>query len=566
VAGFTTLPPQHERVIIRLSRGGGDAAVLREFDIPSRTFVEDGFILTEAKTDVVWLDYDTLLVFTPLGEGMATQSGYARTIRLWQRDTSFEDAHVIFEIDASHIGAGAFVDRTRQIETIWFEDRKDFFNVELWSGGRAGPATQLNVPSDIMIEIHGHWLAIRRRTPWTLNGRVYPAGTVFGGRLPDDVAQAPALTPLFEPQERQAMQSFLWAENQLVISYLDNLRPVTEIFIPDQTSWTRTCLEPLMENGLAGYWRFDNEESEGNGELLVIAENPVTPSSYYLCEPAKPPFLLRRAPVHFNAESLEVTHHEARSDDGVLIPYVQVGPKKGHGGAPVYMTGYGGFEISEAPYYNATIGKLWLEQGGTSVLAHIRGGGEFGPDWHEAGRRLKKGQSHDDFAAVARDLVRRGVTTPKRIAAEGGSNGGLLIANMLVRYPEDFGALYCTIPLVDMRRYTKLLAGASWIAEYGDPDDPEEWAVIRHFSAYHLAEPGRRYPPIMIATSRADDRVHPGHARKFAAKLQALGYEAYFYEPPSGGHGYGKDASERAAFTALGLTFLKEMIGGFGDR
>jgi len=213
------------------------------------------------------------------------------------------------------------------------------------------------------------------------------------------------------------------------------------------------------------------------------------------------------------------------------------------------------------PYYNSALGKLWLERGGTGVVANIRGGGEFGTQWHDAGRRDKKRLSHDDFAAVAADLVRRGVTSPGRIAAEGGSNGGILITNMLTRYPERFGALFCTIPLIDMRRYAKLHAGASWIAEYGDPDDPADWAFLSQISAYHNAVPDRQYPPILIATSRRDDRVHPGHARKTAAKLQTMGYEAYFYEPAAGGHGYGKDNAERAAFTALGYNFLRRAIG-----
>jgi prolyl oligopeptidase len=240
---------------------------------------------------------------------------------------------------------------------------------------------------------------------------------------------------------------------------------------------------------------------------------------------------------------------------------VQTGPAAETGDAPVYMSAYGGFGLAVRPQYNSALGKLWLERGGTCVQANIRGGGEFGTRWHDDGRYAGKRLSHDDFAAVAADLVRRGVTRADRIAAEGGSNGGILITNMLTRYPERFGALFCTIPLIDMRRYTKLLAGASWIAEYGDPDRPEEWAWLQTYSAYHAAKPGQKYPPILIATTRRDDRVHPGHARKMTAKLQAMGYEAYFYEPAAGGHGYGKDNKERAAFTALGYSFLRSKIG-----
>jgi len=212
-------------------------------------------------------------------------------------------------------------------------------------------------------------------------------------------------------------------------------------------------------------------------------------------------------------------------------------------------------------YYNPAIGKLWLEQGGTSVIAHLRGGREFGEPWHEAGRRSGRRLAHDDFAAVAADLVHRGVTRAGRIAAEGGSNGGLLIANMLTRYPERFGALFCTVPLIDMRRYTRLTVGAWGIDEYGDPDKPEDWAFLSGLSAYHVAAPGRPYPPILIATSRRDDRVHPGHARKMAAKLHAMGYEAHFYEPATGGHSYGKDHDDMAAFISLGYAFLRRAIG-----
>ena len=297
-----------------------------------------------------------------------------------------------------------------------------------------------------------------------------------------------------------------------------------------------------------------------NGDLLASAQDPLTPPSLFLVRPAAAPELLKRAPDAFDPAGLVVTRHEATSPDGTRIPYVQVGPPGETGDAPVHLSGYGGFRISQLPYYNSALGKLWLERGGTGVVANIRGGGEFGTAWHEAGRREGKRASHDDFAAVAADIVRRGVTNPKRIAAEGGSNGGILITNMLTRYPERFGALFCTIPLIDMRRYSKLHAGASWVAEYGDPENPRDWAFLREISAYHTAVPGRPYPPILIATSRRDDRVHPGHARKMAAKLQAMGYEAYFYEPADGGHGYGKDNRERASFTALGHNFLRRAI------
>jgi prolyl oligopeptidase len=373
-------------------------------------------------------------------------------------------------------------------------------------------------------------------------------------------------TKLFEPAERRALQGFFWSGDRLFLSILDDLKPVFEALTPSGAGWSRERITGLPDIGVANVWPLDVRIEESNGDLLASAQDPLTPPSLYLIPPGSTPQLLKRAPQTFDPSGLVVTRHEATSQDGTRIPYVQVGPPGETGEAPVHLSGYGGFGISQLPYYNSAVGKLWLERGGTSVVANIRGGGEFGTAWHEAGRRKGKQASHDDFAAVAADLERRGVTNPRRIAAEGGSNGGILITNMLTRYPERFGALFCTIPLIDMRRYSKLHAGASWIAEYGDPDNPDDWEFLKQISAYHAAGPGRPYPPILIATSRRDDRVHPGHARKMAAKLRAMGYEAYFYEPAAGGHGYGKDNRERASFTALGYNFLRRAIGWTQDR
>ncbi len=444
-------------------------------------------------------------------------------------------------------------------------DKPAFFDAIVWIGDRTGPKIKLDLPTDTWLDTHGDWLAVKRRSAWTIGDKTYPPDTLLGLPLSAFLAGDRNFTVLFEPGERRALQSFFWNDGQLVLSILDELRPVFEILTPSAERWSRARLEGLPPIGVVNVWRLDMEEAEGNGDLLANAQDPITPSSMMLLERGKPPALLKQAPRTFTADGLVVTRHEARSIDGERIPYVQVGPAAETGDAPVHMTGYGGFGASSLPYYNSAIGKLWLERGGTSVTANLRGGGEFGTRWHEAGRLARKPLTHDDFAAIAADLVRRGVTRPGRIAAEGASNGGILITNMLTRYPERFGALFCTIPLVDMRRYSKLLAGPSWIAEYGDPGKPDDWAFLKTYSAYHLAVPGGSYPPILLATTRKDDRVHPGHARKMAAKLQALGYEAHFYEPAAGGHSYGKDNKETAAFVALGYAFLREKIGWSAD-
>lgn len=560
--GAAVIHGTHDRAVLKLSRGGGDAVVLREFDIPSRSFVRDGFSLPEAKGGVDWLDRDTLLLSSAFGDGMATSSGYSRTIRLWSRGQDPLAAEVLFEVPADHMGAWGGVDRSTGEERLVFLDQIGFYDVAVHLGDRTGPLQRIDIPTDVRVNWFRDLIVLQPRTPWTIGGTTYAPDTLLATTLSSLLSSTPNLQILFEPSERRALTGYSWCAGQLLMAELDDLSPRFTIWTPGETAWTPRKLDGLPEIGVVDVWPLDAEPEESDGTLLAMTQDPVTPPTLLrtATTPATP-LVLRQAPKIYNADGLRVTRHEAISSDGERIPYVQTGPDTETGDAPVHLSGYGGFQIPVMPYYKGSIGQLWLERGGTAVTANIRGGGEFGTRWHEAGRRQNKHLSHDDFAAVAADLVRRGVTTPGRVAAEGGSNGGLLIANMLTRYPERFGALFCTIPLIDMRRYTKLLAGASWTAEYGDPDNPKDWAFIQHFSAYHNADAGKSYPPILIATTRRDDRVHPAHARKMAAKLQKLGYEARFYEPAAGGHGYGKDNAEAARFMALGAAFLRRAIG-----
>ena len=565
-SGAATIPGSHDRAILMLSRGGADAVVLREFDLVARDFVPAGFALPEAKGGAAWLDRDTLLLSSALGENMATSSGYARAVRLWRRGTDPLTAPLIFATRDDFMSVWADVDRNAGEERLVFDEKPSFFETIVWLGNSTGPKQRIDAPADAWVRWHRGWLAVKPRTPWSIDGENYTPDTVLGISFPAFLGGERHFTKLFEPTERRALQGFFWSGGRLVLSLLDDLKPVFEVLTPGEGDWSRQRITGLPDIGVAHAWSLDVEEEESTGDLLASAQDPLTPPSLYLIPPGEAPQLLKRAPQAFDPAGLVVTRHEAISLDGTRVPYVQVGPPGETGGAPVHLSGYGGFGISQLPYYNSAVGKLWLERGGTGVVANIRGGGEFGTTWHEAGRREGKRASHDDFAAVAADLVQRGVTRPGRIAAEGGSNGGILITNMLTRYPERFGALFCTIPLIDMRRYSKLHAGASWIAEYGDPENPGDWEFLKEISAYHAALPGRPYPPILLATSRRDDRVHPSHARKMAAKLQAMGYEAYFYEPAAGGHGYGKDNRERASFTALGYNFLRRAIGWTQDR
>ena len=457
----TTLPGSHDRAILMLSRGGADARVLREFDLTSGDFVPGGFSLPEAKGGAEWLDRDTLLLSSAWGDGMVTHSGYARTVRLWRRETDPFAAPIIFETNTDHMAVWADIDRESEGERVWFAERFGFFDAIVWIGDRSGPKTRIDLPTDAWLRWHRGWLAIKRRTAWTVGDETHPPDTLLGISFPAFLTGDRRFTKLFEPGERRALLGFFWSGDRLVLSILDNLKPVFEALAPSEGGWSRERITGLPDIGVAHIWALDVREDETNGDLLASAQDPLTPASLFLVRPGAAPELLKRAPQAFDPAGLVVTRHEAISVDGARIPYTQVGPPGETAEAPVHLAGYGGFGISQLPYYNVAIGKLWLERGGTSVVANIRGGGEFGTPWHDAGRREGKRLSHDDFAAVAADLVRRGVTRPGRIAAEGGSNGGILITNMLTRYPERFGALFCTIPLIDMRRYAKL---------YGSPD------------------------------------------------------------------------------------------------
>ena len=492
---------------------------------------------------------------------MATASGYSRTVRLWRHGADPLAAGVICAAGPDSMAMWGSVDRDHPARQLVFTEQLDFIRSEIWTGDAGGKQRRIDLPQDCWRIWSRDWLAVRPRTDWTVGGITHKAGTLLGIGLAAFLAGDRGFRVLFTPGARRSIQGFFFTQERLILQVLDDLRPVSLVVTPAE-DWAQAPLAGLPALGTVSVWRLDEAEEESDGTLLALTQDPLTPPTLLLTRAdLDAPAVLKRAPQAFDPSGLTVSRHEALSADGTPIPYVQVGPPGATGEAPVHLYGYGGFEVSELPYYRAGVGKLWLERGGTGVVATLRGGGEFGPDWHEAGRREGKARSHDDFAAVATDLVRRGVTRPGRIAAEGGSNGGILITNMFVRYPDLFGALFCTIPLVDMRRYTKLLAGASWVAEYGDPEEPADWDFLQHISAYHTAVPGRAAPPILLATTRRDDRVHPGHARKMAAKLQALGYDAAFFELASGGHGYGKDNRQRALFTALGYAFLRQAIG-----
>ena len=568
--GAELLAPTHDRALVHLSIGGSDAVTIREFDLQTRSFLPEGFYLTEAKSHVDWLDRDTLLLVSAYGgPDMVTTSGYSRTTRLWRRGESPDDAKVLTECSPQHMSVHAHLDRTAPDgERVVYSDQKSFFSRAIHFGDRNGPKTLLDVPEDTRLSFVGDYLLIRPRVTWSLEGKEYVPDTILVFRLSEYLAGKRDPAVLFTPTPLTAIQSVFLVGHYVVLSLLDNIKPACRVYHLQTTSGTITfaqsTMSGLLELGEVSISLLDDSIAESDGTLLIQMDNSITPPTTCLASVSdlalKP---LKRESAAFETVGLTCTRYDATADDGLLIPYFVTGPAGAPtGDAPVYLYGYGGYHISSLPNYNIRIGVLWLSKGGIAVNAGIRGGGEFGTRWHEAGRGPLKRLAHDDFAAVARDLVRRGFTTPRRIAGEGASNGGLLISNIWNRHAKDFGALFCRVPLVDMRRYTKLSAGASWIDEYGDPASEEDWSHLGKISAYHNIVTNSPTPPaILIQTVRRDDRVHPGHARKFALKLREMGGEPLFYEPIGGGHGLGADNEQVAAVGALGTLFLRRAIG-----
>ncbi len=553
------LPPRGDRCLISLSRGGGDAVVVREFDLVKRRFVGDGFALPEAKSDVVWRDRDTIYVGTDFGPGSMTDSGYARIVKRWQRGTPLAQAVTVFEGERTDVGVEAWVDHdirersTRITEgvrrSIAFYDSETFVL-------RNGAPVRLALPNDAAARIVGPWLVVRLRSMWNVDGRSYPAGALIAARARDFLEGRPAFDALFEPTARTALQDWSATRNTVVLDVLDNVQSRVITLTPTSNGWRRQEVA-LPSLGAASARPVDRYASD---QVFVTYQDFLTPPTLFIGEAREPIEKLKSMPAFFDASGMMVQQLEASSRDGARVPYFIVG-KRGVKSAPTMLYGYGGFEISLEPFYSGGLGRAWLARGGVLVIANIRGGGEFGPTWHQAALKEKRQNSFDDFIAIAEDIVRRGIAKPEQIGIRGGSNGGLLIGAALTQRPELFGAAVAQVPLLDMRRYNKLLAGASWMAEYGDPDVPGEWAYISKYSPYQNVHKDAHYPPTLFITSTRDDRVHPAHARKMFARMREQGHDAWYYENIEGGHGAASNNEQRALMTAIEYTFLWKHLG-----
>lgn len=553
--GADCLAPEYQHCLISLSRGGSDADVKREYDLSTLMWVKDGFTLPEAKSEVGWITADKLWVATDTGDGSLTTSGYPREARLWDRGTPLADAPVVFSAPVTDVAVTAWTSHDPGYIRHFVSRSPTFFTNRTYVS-MGGLFTHIDVPDDASPTVFREWMFVELRTDWTTDGRTWPAGSLLVTKFDDFMAGKRDFEALFTPTPTTALNGFDVTPTHVVLNTLDNVK--SRVFLADHLAgvWKSAPMAGLPTFGNIGVSAVDSEHSE---DIFVTTTDFVTPTQLLLGSANGGELsLLKSLPALFKSSGLEITQHEAVSKDGTKIPYFEVS-KKGlrlDGTNPTLLYGYGGFEVSMLPGYSGIIGAGWLEKGGVYVLANIRGGGEFGPNWHTSVVKQNRHLVYEDFAAVAQDLTTRKVTSPEHLGTMGGSNGGLLMGNMMTQYPELFGAIVCQVPLLDMKRYSHLLAGASWMDEYGDPDDAEQWKYIQTFSPYQLDDKDRRSPPVLFTTSTRDDRVHPGHARKMAAKMLGEGKPVLFWEDTEGGHGGASTSEQRATMWGLSYAFL----------
>jgi prolyl oligopeptidase len=593
-AGATVLGPDYRHALVELSRGGADAAVVREFDTVAKRFVAGGFTLPEAKSDVSWeADHHTVLVGTNFGPGSMTDAGYPRLVKRWQRGQPLAQAVTLFEVQASDVGAWMSVDREPGFERTTFTRSIDFYRSEqfLLQGTQL---LKLPKPEDAQASFWREHAFLELRSDWAVAGRTWPRGSLLVADAKAFVAGRAAWQALFSPTATRSLAGVTSTASRLVLNVLDNVASRLEEWTPGPQGWTRRDLQAPHPGALSVQPLHDPllKADPLAEQMLLSYTDFLTPDSLMLVTAGSDGVeTLKARPRFFDTTGMRVEQRFATSRDGTRVPYFVVWPPgaAANGRNPTLLYGYGGFEVSMQPHYSGALGSSWLARGGVYVLANIRGGGEFGPAWHQAAVKRQRQTSFDDFAAVAEDLIAARITQPQQLGIMGGSNGGLLVGAVMLQRPELFGAVVCQVPLLDMRRYHRLLAGASWMAEYGDPEDPGDWAALARYSPYQTVKAGMKLPALLLITSTRDDRVHPGHARKMAARMREFGYRpasapgrskadappsggdrarsdrsggVYYYENIEGGHGGAADNAQRADMAALEYSFLWRQLQG----
>jgi prolyl oligopeptidase len=565
-AGATCLGPDYRRCLVSLSRGGADASVVREFDTVDKRFVAGGFQLPEAKSSVDWLDIDTVYVGTDFGPGSLTDSGYPRIVKRWKRGQPLAEAVTVFEAQRQDVYAWVSVDHTPGFERTSFGRATSFYSNQLFllQGEKQLP---IDKPADAKLAFWREHLLLELRSDWTVGGKTWPRGALLVANAAGYLKGERQFTALFTPSATRSLEDYTATRSRLVLNVLDNVASRLEEWQLQSSTWQKREVKAPYPGRLSAQALHDPLLAQDTlaESYLLNAADFLQPDSLQLGRTGSDERQhLKSRPTFFDASGMRAEQRFATSKDGTRIPYFVIWPKgaKADGQNPTLLYGYGGFEVAQTPFYSGSMGRVWAAKGGVFVLANIRGGGEFGPGWHQAAVGAHKQKSYDDFAAVAEDLIAARITSPAKLGIQGGSNGGLLVGAVMLQRPELFNAVVCQVPLLDMRRYHQLLAGASWMAEYGNPDKPEEWAFISRYSPYQNVKSGVKLPAVLFTTSTRDDRVHPGHARKMAARMLEQGHAPLYWENIEGGHGGAADNAQRARMSALEYTFLWQQLGG----
>ncbi|MBO9558872.1 MAG: S9 family peptidase [Caulobacter sp.] len=562
--GSNCLPPDDTRCLVTLSNGGKDAVTIREFDTTTKTFVDPvhggGFVLPEGKQNVSWLDKDTLLVAREWEPGQVTKSGYAYVVKALKRGQALADAKELFRGTPDDVSASAYTlnDADGKVVAVLANRGVSFFEAETYLLTEKGP---VKLPFPLKHSIQGYvagQMVMSLEQDWPEKG--FKTGDLISldlAALKADPAK-PAPVLVLRPTAKQSVEGVTTTKDKLVVGLLDNVTGAALTYTHGPKGWTSQKLA-LPANSTIGL----GSASQKDDRLFVSVTGYLTPSTYWLADAASLKLeQVKASPARFDASTHVVEQFEAVSKDGTKIPYFVVRPKavRYDGSNPTLLYAYGGFQASMTPAYSGVMGKLWLERGGTYVVANIRGGGEFGPAWHNAGLKQNRQRVYDDFFAVSQDLITRKITSPRRLGIMGGSNGGLLMGVALTQRPELYNAIVIQVPLFDMIRYTQIGAGDSWKGEYGDPAIPSERAVIAKYDPYSNLKAGQKYPEVFIETSTKDDRVHPAHARKAAARLEELGYSVLYYENIDGGHAASANLAETARRQALEYVYLSKKL------
>ncbi|MCL1048699.1 prolyl oligopeptidase family serine peptidase [Shewanella abyssi] len=560
--GMSCRYPDYDRCLVSLSRGGADAVEVREFDLNSKSFVENKqqpFALDEAKSSVSWIDKDTVFVGTDFTDGDSlTDSGYPRVVKQWQRGTPLSAAKTIFSGDKTSVAASGFViyDDKKSLQLV--SESLTFYTAQHYAYHNDKLIT-LPLPMDA--DIKGYFndqLYIELKSELKTAGKTFKQGAIVYTDLDKLIAQKPQFSVLVEPTATASISQVRFTKSTILITWLDNVKSKLIRYVQKDGEW-QSQQAPFDVNGTLSVFGGEDDSDE----VFVNYTSFLEPSSLYLFDgKSMKAKKIKAMKQQFVADKFETKQYFAQSKDGTKVPYFVVMAKnlKLDGTHPTLLYGYGGFEISLRPSYSATIGKNWLEQGGVYVLSNIRGGGEYGPAWHQAALKENRHKAYEDFEAIAEDLIARKITSSKHLGIQGGSNGGLLMGAAFTRKPELYNAVVCQVPLLDMKRYNKLLAGASWMGEYGDPDIPAEWDYIKGFSPYHNLKANTAYPKVFFTTSTRDDRVHPAHARKMVAKMEAMGIDVLYYENIEGGHAGAADNNQVAELSSMVYAYLMQQL------